>query len=228
MLLRDEDQKIVRNRLADLQQSVRLHFFTQQLAGACQFCLETEQLLKQLAGLSEKISLETHNFITDRETVAAYSIDKIPATAVEADKDTGIRLYGIPSGYEFATLLEILLCVSKRDSGLPPDLREKTRSITVPVHLQVFVTPTCPYCPKPALTACRMALENGLVTAEIVEITEFPHLAQKYSVAGVPKTVINGTASFEGAVPESLFIEQVVDAASQKHPDAGEEIRSTS
>lgn len=58
-----------------------------------------------------------------------------------------------------------------------------------------------------------MAMENPHVTADVVEVIEFPYFSQKYRVRGVPKTVINESIQFEGAVPEAQFLAQVLKAA---------------
>jgi len=60
--------------------------------------------------------------------------------------------------------------------------------------------------------AHRMAIESDMVRADMVEASEFPHLVVKYNVFGVPKTVVNEEVEFEGALPEPLFLEQVVKA----------------
>jgi predicted DsbA family dithiol-disulfide isomerase len=59
-----------------------------------------------------------------------------------------------------------------------------------------------------------MAIENEHVIADVVEVNEFPHLAQRYAIRGVPKTVINESVEFVGNVPESQFLEHVQRAAS--------------
>ena len=52
------------------------------------------------------------------------------------------------------------------------------------------------------------------ITAEVVEATEFPELARKHRVSGVPKTVINdGQAEFVGAQPEAIQVSAVLKAA---------------
>ena len=61
--------------------------------------------------------------------------------------------------------------------------------------------------------AQQLAVESDLITADLVEVTELPHLAQRYSVRAVPRTVVNETASIEGALPESEFVRAVVAAA---------------
>jgi protein-disulfide isomerase len=80
-----------------------------------------------------------------------------------------------------------------------------------PLHLQVFVTPTCPYCPRAVLLAHQMAMENPvMIRAEGVEATEFPDLANRFHVRGVPQTVINdGSGMVVGAVPEQHLLAEI-------------------
>jgi len=79
-----------------------------------------------------------------------------------------------------------------------------------PVHIQVFVTLTCPHCPAAAAVAHKLAIESDMIKADIIEAGEFPALAQKYNVIGVPKIVINEKVEFVGAFNEDLFAEHVV------------------
>jgi len=211
-MLRDEDKQEIRKRFSDMDGPVKLVYFTQETVGECQYCSETGQLLKEVSGLSDKISLEIFNFVTDKEKVDQYKVDKIPATVIEGKEDQNIRFYGIPSGYEFASFLEAILRVSKGASGLSANIENQVKKISDPVHIQVFVTPTCPYCQQAALTSYAMAMANDHIHSDVVEVSEFMHLGQKYSVMGVPKVVINETHSFEGALPEHLFLEEVQKA----------------
>jgi glutaredoxin-like protein len=211
-MLRDADISEVRERLKGMKEPVSVFFFTQQLAGMCRTCYETEQLLKEVSPLSDKLSLEMRNFVTDVEDVRRFGIERIPAICPVGEKDHGIRLYGIPSGYEFMTLLETFLCLSTRESGVSEAALTALKTLTKPAHLQVFVTPTCPYCPGAAITAVQLAMASDLISCAIVEISEYPHLAQKYEVMGVPKVVINETHGFEGALPENSFLEQILQA----------------
>ena len=139
-IIEEKDRKEIQKRLAEMTGPVKIINFTQELE--CQFCRETRQLLQELSELSDKLSCMVYNFQLDKEIAAAYKIDKIPATVIEGAKDYGIRYYGIPAGYEFATLLDAVISVSKGDSGLGESTREKLKAITQPVHIQVYVTPT--------------------------------------------------------------------------------------
>ena len=139
-LLSDRDERDVRAELASLNGSVTLVNFTQELA--CQYCRETEQLLKEVAALSDKIRLEIYNFQLDKAQVAQYRVDKIPATAVVGARDYGIRFYGIPLGYEFGAFLAAIKDVSRGGTDLSSESRGALAEIAQPVHLQVFSTPT--------------------------------------------------------------------------------------
>jgi len=99
------------------------------------------------------------------------------------------------------------------------DLSEKTKAILAdvksPVHIQVFVTLTCPHCPAAAAIAVKLAVESDMISADVIDAGEFPTLAQKYTVIGVPKIVINEKVEFVGAFNEDLFAEHVVLGAIQ-------------
>jgi glutaredoxin-like protein len=140
MMLQDKDRQAIQKRFEELDKPVRLVNFTQELE--CQYCRETRTLLEEVAALSDKLTLEVFNFQTDREQRDAYQIDKIPATVILGEEDQGIRYYGIPSGYEFATLLETILMLSKGESGLAPETRKRLQELKDPLHLEVYVTPT--------------------------------------------------------------------------------------
>ena len=138
--LQDKDKKVIEDRLKELVNPVKLINFTQELE--CQFCRETRELVTEMAELSEKLEVEVFNFQIDKQQAARYKVDKIPAIVVEGEKDYGVRYYGIPAGYEFASLLEAILTVSQGESGLSQESRQKLSTLDQELHIQVFVTPT--------------------------------------------------------------------------------------
>jgi alkyl hydroperoxide reductase subunit AhpF len=139
-LLRDSDAAAVRERLQEMSGTVKLIHFTQELN--LDYGAEARELLQDVVATSDKLSLEIYNFLLDKEKVAEYGVDKVPATVVRNGKDYGIRFYGLPAGYEFSTLLDAILNVSKSDSGLGPEARAELAKVNRPLHLEVFVTPT--------------------------------------------------------------------------------------
>ena len=213
-LLRDEDRRQIRKEFESLTEPVKLIVFTQE--HECQYCAETRQIAEEVATLSDRIELEVYDLLADEEKAAAYGIDKLPALIVmrggDEPKDYGIRFFGIPSGYEFGTLIEDIRMVSSGDSGLSEATRRQVAELQTPVHFQVFVTPTCPYCPRAVLLAHQLAMESELIRGDMVEAIEFPHLSMKYQVQGVPRTVINETVHLEGAMPEAMVMARLQEA----------------
>ncbi len=214
------DEKIreqLKDMFIELKEPVSLVVFTQDslisLPGLeCETCKDNRLLMEEVAALSDKITVEVFDYVKDKQKVDEYRIDKIPATAIQGDRDRGIRIYGMPAGYEFPTLLNAIKMVSVADSGLSDKSRAALETITRPVHVQVFVTLTCPYCASAASFGHKLAYENDMIAAHVINAQEFPQLAQRYNVFAVPKTVINETIQFEGALQEDNFIAKVLES----------------
>ena len=209
-LLSNEIAEQVKQELAGLAGPVRLVMFTQEFE--CEYCAETRQLVEEVAALSDQLTAEIHNFVIDKDKAEELNVDKIPAIAVIGAQDYGVRLYGIPSGYEFASLLHAIQTVAAGKPELSEETLATLAGLTWPVHIQVFVTPTCPYCPVSVVLAYQLAVASPNVRADMVEATEFPQLAIKYQVMGVPRTVINETTHVEGAAPEPMVLEKLLEA----------------
>jgi len=214
-LLNDNIQKQIREAFEALTGPVKIVMFTQgDNVPECETCADNRQLLAEVAALSDQITLDVYDFVRDANLAEHYHIDKIPAVAIlssgAAPKDYGIRLYGVPAGYEFSTLIEDILLVSRQTSALSAKTLDELKKLTQPVNIQVFVTPTCPYCPRAVVLAHQLAMASDFITASMVEANEFPHLSNKYQVYGVPRTVIEDVIHVEGAVPEARLIDELL------------------
>lgn len=207
-MLSDSEKDVLKKKFAALLvNDVELVVFTQERE--CQFCKETRELVEGFAELSPKIKVKVYDFVKNGDEDIKYNIKKIPAIAIIGSRDYGVRYYGVPAGYEFAAFVDDIIDVSRGTTSFSETLKKKISEIKKPVHLQVFVSPTCPYCPKAARHAHQFAIENDLIRADVIEMTEFPHLVQRYSVMSVPHVVINEDTSFAGAQPAEVFIEQI-------------------
>ena len=210
-LLSEQDRQTVGKHLDGIVHPVTLLFFTQTIGGP-----ETgpiaRQILDELASLSDKVTVEEVNFVLDKERAAAYGIEQIPAIVVLRNgEDTRMRFLGAPAGYEFMSLVEAVILAGGDDSGLSPDSKQLVAEhVSGPIDIKVFVTPTCPHCPRAVTLAHKLAVESPHITASCVEATEFMDLSRKYRVTGVPKTVINEAVEILGAVPEDAFVRSVV------------------
>jgi glutaredoxin-like protein len=212
MYLDEKIREELKQQLSILTKNVKIIFFTQELE--CQYCKETRAILTELSEVSDKLFLEVKNFINDKLDADKYGIDKIPATVLldENEKDYGIRFYGIPSGYEFASLLEDIKMLGTGITGLSKEIEDEVKKIGEEIHMQVFVTPTCPYCPQAVVTAHKFSYLNDKIKGDMIEATEFPHLSNKYNVRGVPRTVINENTFIEGAASGQMVLDKVKEA----------------
>lgn len=181
----------------------------------CETCDETRKLLEEVAALSDKLSLRVHDVTAEAEATAAAGIevDQVPALVLTGAARGRVRFLGIPAGLEFGTLLRSLIDVSTGATALAEGTKESLRGLAKDVHIRVFVTPACPFCPRAAQIAHQMAVEGARVTADVIEAEEFPDLAERYHVHGVPKIVVNDALEFVGAQPEARFLDHVLRAA---------------
>jgi alkyl hydroperoxide reductase subunit AhpF len=146
-MLNDEIRKQVRELFGELDRPVEVLFFGSSNREECGYCEETQQLLSEVVDLSEKLSLRSFDVEKDADVAATYKIDGVPGYVMvgkDGDQltDYGVRFKGISAGHEFSSLVNDLVLVSKRDSGLRPETRAYLKTLDKPVHLQVFVTPT--------------------------------------------------------------------------------------
>ncbi|TAN39921.1 MAG: glutaredoxin [Candidatus Methanoperedens sp.] len=206
-MLSDLEKETIKKKFTALVNDVELAVFTQDKE--CQFCKETRELVIGLGDLSPKIKTKVYDFVKNGDEIIKYNIKKIPAIAIIGKTDYGIRYFGVPAGYEFTTFVDDIIDVSKGITSLSENIKKKLADIKKPVHLQVFVSPTCPYCPKAARIAHQFAIENEFIRADVIEMTEFPYLVQRYSIMSTPHIVINEDTSFVGAQPPEIFIEQI-------------------
>jgi glutaredoxin-like protein len=211
-LLSERDRQTVRSHLAGLTHDVTVLFFTQTIA-APETAQIARQVIDEVVSLSDRITVEEVNQILDKERSAEFGIDRVPGIALLRDgADTRMRFLGAPAGYEFSSLVESILLAGSDDSGLTEESKKVIAEMAKdPIDIKVFVTPTCPHCPRAVTLAHRMAVESPNISATCIEASEFHDLSRQYRVTGVPKTVTSTGAEIFGAVPEEMFVRGVLE-----------------
>ncbi|NJN16577.1 MAG: glutaredoxin [Oscillochloris sp.] len=211
-LMKDKDREAVGEAFAGLKQAVHIVLATS--AETAEYSAVANQLLAEVAKINPQIRIETVDLQSAR--AAELGLDKAPGLAFlrgSEQADHGIRFAGLPTGYEFVTLIEAIRLVGDgSEARLQPATVNFLQALDHPMRLQVFVTPTCPYCPRAVVLAYQLALASPFVHAEGVEVSEFPELGDRYAVMGVPKTVIDEIVHVEGAAPESMLLEKLREA----------------
>jgi glutaredoxin-like protein len=221
-----KDQELIRQKFAqELFGPVKIDFFTERELGLsvpgkqpCALCKPTREMLQELAGLSELLSLRMHYLEDKPEEARKFSVERVPSIvlrgASRAEGETPFfKFYGMPGGTEFPSFLETIADVSRTEVLLSEDSVKALSKINEEVSVRVFVTPTCPYCPGMARLAHQMTMVNPLVRSEVIEVQEFSDLAERYEVRAVPLTVINDSVAIPGMIPEPQLVEQVTRAA---------------
>jgi len=215
-----KDQEFIRQRFAqELSGFVKIDFFTERETGLtipgqqpCTTCKPTRNLLQELASLSDLISLRVHIWRAADEERKQFGIERIPATVLRGQDSAIFKFYGLPGGTEFPTFIESLIDISRGEAQLSPQSTKALRKLKEDITVRVFVTPTCPYCPQMARAVYQLALANPKVHPEVIEVSEFPELAQRYGVRAVPLTIIADKVAIPGAVQEQVLVEQLLKA----------------
>ena len=167
---------------------------------------ETQRVVEGLAALSDRV--------TFRVEEEPPGFERYPAIAVLPEgEDVGLRYYGLPWGYELATLVGAVIEAGKTASSLSADSQERLAGLDHDLTIDVFVTPTCPHCPPAVLHAYRAALASPRIRASAIEATEFPSLADSMDVWSVPRIVVNGIPHWDGTVTERVFVDRILAPA---------------
>ena len=149
-IISDQDRQTLEERFRkELKRKITLKLFTSQLAGQlfvpgreCATCPQTQQILEELTSLSPMLELEMVDFYSQPQSARESGVERIPAIVVTRGEDASVKYYGLPSGYEFVTIIESAIELSKPRTSLSADTRKKLKLVDQDVHIQVFVTPT--------------------------------------------------------------------------------------
>ncbi|BES82089.1 thioredoxin family protein [Pyrodictium abyssi] len=228
-----ETREAIREAFQDLVKPVTINVF---IGPNCQYCDETLKIAKVLeeeapAKNGEKlVKVRIYEKGKDDEIFKKHGVERIPTITL---LDGMIRYTGTPSGEEIRGLVETIIRISQEDSGLDPETVEKIKEISEPVHVEVIVTPQCPYCPYAALLTNMFAFESWRhgkrnFIADTVEAYENPDIADKYNVMSVPAIAINGVLAFVGVPYEEDFIERIIDIVKRGRGVLGPKVISES
>ncbi|MGM0398432.1 MAG: protein disulfide oxidoreductase [Halobacteriota archaeon] len=206
-ILSDQNRSDVEEVFAEMSEEVTAYIFTDD----CEYCDDTVELNEELEELTDDFTVEVHDLDSDlAEEYDAARHGSGPVTVLTDGELKGVQYFGIPSGQEFGAYVRDIVAVSTGETGLDDDIKAELAEIDEAVNLKVFVTLTCPHCPRAVETAHKFAIENENITSEMVEAQEFMELSQEFGVQGVPQVNINDhDGQFTGAQPEAQFLEQI-------------------
>jgi glutaredoxin-like protein len=206
-LLDDSNREKIQDFLKAMQDKVEVIYFTQEME--CDICKQTRQFLSEISELNDNLVLTIYDFVDDDDKAKELGVEQIPAIVLKNKEgsNTEIKFYGLPGGYEINSFLTSLVEVSGNKEEVELDIQKRIDKIEKEINIKVFVTLSCPYCPTAVVNSHKLALENKNISAEMIESSTFPHLANKYNVTGVPKIIINDKEELTGAQP----IDKILD-----------------
>ncbi|HSF05301.1 MAG TPA: hypothetical protein VLG10_05870 [Methylomirabilota bacterium] len=140
-ILTSQNEQEIRKVFGQLKDPVTLIVFSQSLAAA-DLCAQNEQLVREVAALSDKLGTEVLNLAIDRGRAERYGVDQVPAIVVEGARDYGLRFYGVPLGYEFSNLIDAIVVASTGEPALAEATKTALAGLTSDIDIKVFSTPT--------------------------------------------------------------------------------------
>lgn len=211
--LRPADLGHAQEVLEQLVEPVAFVYFTEE--NQCRHCRQEKDILAELSAMHTRLRLEMHDFKREPEEAEGYGIDKAPCTVLVGKEDYGVRYYGMPAGYEFRTFMRAVLMVSRGESGLATEQKQRIRAVESPLRIEVFTTASCPFSEIAMQTAQQLAVENDRITGEVVDVADFPELVRRHKIMTAPTTIVNGEFRFHGAASVDEFVDQVLKGAEQ-------------
>ncbi|MCW1293778.1 MAG: thioredoxin family protein, partial [Candidatus Rehaiarchaeum fermentans] len=199
----------LKERFKEMDKEVTITLF---VSDNCDLCKEDIELLKELSSIDERIKLDIVDIEKDNKKAQLLGIKNAPAIVLTGDYTYPIYYLGSPIGYEFSALIEDIINISKRNSELSNEIKQKLKSINQNVEIKVFVTPSCPYCPGMVHTAHLFSIENNKIVSKMIECGENSEECEKYEVAAVPTVVINDKVRFEGLVSPNILLQRVQES----------------
>jgi glutaredoxin-like protein len=217
------DQELIRQRFQrDLKSRLRIDFFTQKPSSfyvpgrECRHCETVQAMLQEIAGLSPRISLTTHELEATSKSAAEFNVDRVPAIVMRGQANRPLRFFGLPSGHQFGAFIEALVETASGTFELQEQTRRTLRRLKSDVRLQVLVAPNCPHSASMAQLAYRFGLFQVRAKVSVIEVLEFPPIIQRYAIRAVPVTVIDEQSAVAGALDEATLAQNLLLVAEGK------------
>jgi thioredoxin reductase (NADPH) len=206
----DETKKVLSDTFRQLENVVEIEVYLSKEPD--QYNEATSILLTGIAGLTDKIKV--HFFTLESDEAKHKGITRSPTILISPDRFK-ISYVGAPVGEEGRTLIMAIILASNNGTLLSEQSLKRLYDLKEPRHIQVFVSPTCPYCPQHALVAISAAIAlSELITVEVIEMYENRDYVDKYHILTVPFTVINEVMIGSGIRPPELFVEEILSLSS--------------
>jgi glutaredoxin-like protein len=226
------EQEAIRLRFAqELGSRVRIDYFSQRQTRVivpgrepCAHCEDVRVILSEISHLTNRIALTVHELHDEPKLASELGVDKVPGIAMRGVANRTVRYSGIPMGAQFPVLLDTIIDASRPAPELRPETVRQLKKLKDDVDLKVFVTPTCRHSQPMARLALKLGLFSPRIKVEVIEITEYPPLAQQLGIQMTPATIVNGSMMIGGAIAEAALVQAIFKVLDGR-PIAPDEIK---
>lgn len=206
-IITEDVKTLLKETFKDLRDDVHIEVFTKKGVND-PFNEAVTKLIKGIAEITPKIKASFHKVGDDLSK--KRGVDRSPTVLISPERYS-IRFTGAPLGEEGRSLIISILMASTGKVLLSEASLERLKDLDSERMIQIFVSPTCPYCPQQVAHAVSAAIaKRDLVRTEIIEIYENRDISEKLGIISVPQTMVNGVLTAPGYVPEEFFIDSLI------------------
>jgi glutaredoxin-like protein len=172
--------------------------------------LETIEIAHLISSFQPLISYKVIDQLDLLPCANFFRIERLPAVILLGNSDHGIRFYGFPLGYDLISFLDTIIDFSIGAPHLQTETVRRLQSIKSPIHIKVFVNPSCIFCPVMSHLSNQFALVSSYIYSDSIDAWYFQEIAKAYNVKALPTTVINEKVKFTGAITEEELLEYII------------------
>jgi glutaredoxin-like protein len=198
-LLTEKNRTEISLLIGDLKNKVKILAFYSD--ASCPTCQDTIQYIEEICELNDNINVMKYEKTVHSEIFLKYKISLVPAiliSNIESD-NSRFRFYGIPSGYEIHSFVHVIRMVSGTANKIEPEIIERIKKLNKSFHLEVFITPTCSFCPQAVINGHILSYYNEYITCNMIESISMKEYVKQYNISSVPVTLINGIIKINGS-----------------------------
>ncbi len=199
----------------NLPEAIRLHVWGDGQASPAE-----GEAIKLARMLDERFDKIDHRVLPRRINYAYYPVIGIFRMEEDVAVDYGLRIIGLPAGYQLTSLIAAIQCVAFRGATSEATTRIQLSRLSSPVDIEILTSAEDQQGPQLAQIAFNMAVFSPLIRTFVVMADSYPDALVRYSVNELPHTVINGRIHVEGIVDEKVLLQHIAAAVrSQSEPD---------
>lgn len=163
--------------------------------------IELRDLILDIADLDERVSAEIYNKGENIEVENKINADKYPVVALldNNKKYSGVKFHGVPGGHELNSFILAIYNLGSAGQQISEDTLNNIKKIDKDINIKVCVSLSCHLCPDVVVSSQRIAIENEKVEAEMIDISNFKEIKDKFKVMSVPAIIVNDEQIYFGA-----------------------------